>query len=374
MGEQKVYILLSETLDENTGIGKKILSQKEALSKLFGYTNLIQVKELNGKLVRISEDTNYCYDLLPNNPIGKFLSYFKYDKILKKAIENKVDIFYIRFTHFANPFFISFLKKLKTHGIAVYLEIPTYPYDKEYDSVKLTSKLKLKMDQLFRNKIGKYVDKIITYSDDSKIFGASCLNISNAVNNINLPVYNNKLEKVLNLIGVANLGPWHGYDRLINSLRLYDPSVNNNVRVIFHIVGDGEELEKYKSMVKTLNLEKAIRFYGVLNGDNLNQVFEKAHIGVDSLGRHRSGNNYNNSLKSKEYIARGLPIIKSHIDNTIPEPLCWNVTPDDLDFDISDIVNWYVSSEFDSLEISSFGKKEFTWQFQFQNIKTDYLK
>lgn len=49
----------------------------------------------------------------------------------------------------------------------------------------------------------------------------------------------------------------------------------------------------------------------------LDELLLKADVGVDSLARHRVNNFENNSLKSKEYLTFGLPIVKSHRDHSI---------------------------------------------------------
>ena len=51
-------------------------------------------------------------------------------------------------------------------------------------------------------------------------------------------------------------------------------------------------------------------------------MYEKCSLGVDSLARHRSGISVLSSLKSREYGAKGIPIINSCkidiIDNDFP--------------------------------------------------------
>lgn len=84
--------------------------------------------------------------------------------------------------------------------------------------------------------------------------------------------------------------------------------------ILLGIPTSGAESE-LKALVDKLNLRKYVIFHGPQHGDALTKIFESSNIAVDSLGRHRSNNEYNCSLKSKEYCARGLPFVKSHKDD-----------------------------------------------------------
>ncbi|WP_310516296.1 hypothetical protein, partial [Klebsiella pneumoniae] len=85
---------------------------------------------------------------------------------------------------------------------------------------------------------------------------------------------------------------------------------NGPYNVVFKIIGDTEpELSRLKKTVFTLGIEQKVQFCGRRSGDDLESEFYQAHLCIDALGRHRSGNDYNSSIKSKEYTARGLPFI-----------------------------------------------------------------
>ncbi|MEY7044726.1 glycosyltransferase, partial [Escherichia coli] len=140
-------------------------------------------------------------------------------------------------------------------------------------------------------------------------------------------------------LGIANLMFWHGYDRLINALGKY----NGSKKVFFYIVGDTEpEFSRLQILVKQLNLEKNVVFLGKKNKDEIIGLLEQTNVCVDALGRHRSGNNVNDSLKSKEYSAMGIPFIKSHIDYSLGNPFfVYQVSSDESDIDVNKIIEWY---------------------------------
>ncbi|HAO9130151.1 TPA: hypothetical protein IRL93_005120, partial [Escherichia coli] len=79
----------------------------------------------------------------------------------------------------------------------------------------------------------------------------------------------------------------------------------------------------------------------------------------------------NNSLKSKEYLTFGLPIVKSHRDHSIDSCEYFiNVPSDESHIEIDDILNWYYVSNFKKRkdEINQFAKENFSWEKQMQKL------
>lgn len=68
------------------------------------------------------------------------------------------------------------------------LEIPTYPYDAEFAQSPAVRKLKLRIDRMFRCRMARYVDRIVTFSDDTEIFGRPTIRISNGIDFGSIPL------------------------------------------------------------------------------------------------------------------------------------------------------------------------------------------
>ena len=64
-----------------------------------------------------------------------------------------IEFIYLRYDHNANPFLILFLKSLQKLRVKVFMEIPTYPYDKEYKGLSLDYQRILFLDKCFRERI-----------------------------------------------------------------------------------------------------------------------------------------------------------------------------------------------------------------------------
>lgn len=245
----------------------------------------------------------------------------------------------------AMPFLLHLLKTIrrKNPSIKVVFEIPTYPYDNEENS--FVSKLLNNLDCSCRNKLNKFVNRISTFSNDDEIFNIPTIRISNGIDVQSVLTCQKETyhEQEINIVAVANFAPWHGFDRFLKGLIGYYKSCPD-VKVLLHVVGSGTGTDEteYREIVKNNGLEKFVYFYGNLSGDYLSDVFNKADIGLCSLGNHRKGLYLTSELKSREYLARGLPIVSSTKIDIIPEgwKYCFYVPEDETNINIADIVSF----------------------------------
>jgi len=267
--------------------------------------------------------------------------------------------------------FVAFLYALKKEGVFFYFDITTYPYDSETRAVGGVSVIKKMIEKKLRRPMGRLVSRIVTFSDHSLIWGAETVNISNAVDLSVTPMVkkNKHTDNSFHFIGVAVISFWHGYDRMIHSMaKYYQDNKDVDRKVFFHVVGDGPEKVKLESLTAKYKLNDYVKFYGVKTGAELDAVFNQSDLAIDSLGRHRSGNSHNNSLKSKEYIARGLPFIKSHIDNSLHSNFYYNVAADESVFDLCGIIDWCEKSSFKPEQLRKEAEKYYSWDIQIKKI------
>lgn len=247
------------------------------------------------------------------------------------------------------------LKEVKTRkpNIKIIIEIPTYPYDQEFPNRSLS----LVLDKINRKKLDSYVDKIATFSDDKKIWNIDTINISNGVDTekISKRKFVSKDNRI-HCIAVAKIAFWHGYDRLIEGLYLYTnkPHIDD---FVLHIVGDGDDLliEELKAKTIEYNLQDSIIFHGRKVGVQLSEIYSYCSIAFDSLGRHRCGVEYNSTLKGKEYLAKGLPIVsgvKTELDGINDFHYYYRVPADDSPIDFKKIAQFY-HSIYDEHDISA---------------------
>lgn len=277
--------------------------------------------------------------------------------IIQIALTKQIDFIYIRHDFNANPFLIRTARFLSRNNVKLILELPTYPYDKEFKNTRLKAKISLWIDMLFRHKYASYMYRIVTYSPKSKIWNKQTIQISNGVDFdlIKLKRSGKEINSFtsLNLISVAEVHDWHALDRLIHGMGEYyltKPTID----VFFHVVGGIGPIEKtlFNKLVIRYGLEKQVLFYGPLYDDVLDQIFDIADIGVGSLGRHRSQISYIKTIKNREYAARGIPFFYSEIDEDFEEKeYTMKVPANETPIDIRNVIEFYLTQKMSSQSI-----------------------
>jgi len=374
MVKMKIAFLVFHGIDvSGAGIGLKIRAQVEALQKSGCSTSLSY----------LSTDSCNQYDgrLMDGKLMERFESKWRIDKrfhwrfrfnaLLAYLVSNEFNGVYIRYTHFANPFFNRFLKRLNKHGIVVLLEIPTYPYDAEYSEAPFFKRLNQLTERFFRMSLRKNVYRVVTVSDDDFIFGIPTIKISNGVNVDDLPlVEKRKTATELNLIAVASMQFWHGYDRLIEGLRNYYQG-EWKVKVVLRLVGDTRNPEslKYKKLIKNYKLNEYVQLYETRNGGELDALFDQSDIGVGCLGLHRKLMDHAKSLKNVEYCARGIPFLYSEMDDRFDgEPFVFKAIADESPIDIHRLIAFNESVSTSPAEIRSCAAEQYTWVKQMKKV------
>jgi glycosyltransferase involved in cell wall biosynthesis len=112
-------------------------------------------------------------------------------------------------------------------------------------------------------RVNNLVDLIVTFGEKKGADSGKFITLSNGVDFSDIPLKKPAPDyDVLNLIGVARLRYWHGYDRVIKGLERYYRD-NPEKKVYFHIVGDGPELPKLKRLTEELRMEEHVIFHGL---------------------------------------------------------------------------------------------------------------
>lgn len=337
----KVLFLIFHGFDASNGISKKISYQLNAL-KACGMEAHICFMDENGSKRRIVDD-QVIIDY-GNGTWGKIQKRIEFGSIVSYAKENHIDFVYIRSNHNANLFTIRMVRRMKKAGMKVVMEIPTYPYDDEY--VNKSMQRQIIQDKLFRYRLARQLDAIVTFSEEDYIFGQQTIRISNGIDfdSVRRKAALNDTSQELNLIGVAEIHRWHGFDRLISGLAAYY-SVPRDYNVIFHVVGyffSPIEEQEITNIIREHHLEQYVILYGKKHGQELDAIFDKCDFGVGSLGRHRVGIDHIKTLKNREYAARGIPFIYSESDSDFDDkPYVLKVPADETPVDIEQIVRFH---------------------------------
>ena len=371
----KILFLVYHGFSEVSGISKKIHYQVKGLREnghdvrlcYYGFAE-------NGHRCRYIDDK-----VIKDYGSGKLAGIrqrLSYGCIYNYCIHEKIEFVYARCFMNANPWLICFLKKLKKAGIRAVTEIPTYPYDHEFDDAKGKKRIGFILDKAFRHKLYQYMDALVTFSDAKEIFGQRTIRISNGVDFDSIPLHQpsalSPQPSALHLIGVAEVHYWHGFDRLIEGLGKYYQKGGQR-QVFFHIVGGIWEGDLYgergiQSLIDQYGLKDKVILHGQLFGSKLDDVFKKCQFAIGSLGRHRSGITIIKTLKNREYATRGIPFIYSEQDSDFDnQPYILKAPADESPIDIQKIIDFMDKFNMQPEEIRE-SVKHLTWKIQMQKV------
>ena len=373
----KILFLVYHGFSEVSGISKKIHYQVKGLRENGYEVHLCYYDfDANGHRCRYVDDKvikDYGTGVLAG-----IRQRVDFDCIYDYCKENGIEFVYARCFQNASPFLIHFFKKLKKLGIKSVTEIPTYPYDQEFVGFPFMTRMNLKIDQLFRNRLSKQMNAIVTFSDADVIFGQRTIRISNGVDMDSIPLHQYKPSQdgSIHLIGVAEVHYWHGYDRLIAGLGEYYRNTQNPRQIIFHIVGGVWKSEMYDSihapgfseLMDKYGIRDKVIFHDQLFGEELNNVFNQCCFAIGSLARHRSGITVIKTLKNREYATRGIPFIYSEIDGDFEDkPYVIKAAPDESPIDIQQILDFLDQHHFEPSEIRK-TVEHLSWKIQMKRV------
>lgn len=341
-----LYIAFKDFSNLHFGANAKVLAQCKAFEE-YGYdVELIGRKGIDTVLISPDRTCNtICRGKMSakNQKVQSLLSKRNQMTAVCLYVKEKMyDACYIRYD-FSDDSFIKMLKYLRPRCKKIILELPTYPYEAE-NSVGILNKIKMQIDFHYRKQLHKYVDFIVTfYGGYKKLFGIPVEVIPNGFDFSTMELVHSRLpENVIHIIAVSSMREWHGYERIIEGLHNYY-MMGGKENFMLHLAGNGRECSKYKDLVKKYTLEDHVVMEGAMHGEPLNTLYEKCALGVDSLARHRSGISVLSSLKSREYGAKGIPIINSCkidiIDDDFPYML--QVPADESPIDMEAIGRFY---------------------------------
>jgi len=215
-------------------------------------------------------------------------------------------------------------------------------------------------------------NELINYEIERTNFKGITYRFSNGIDSQKYKINFNKkfkFEKEINVLFIAsNFANWHGLDRLLNSLRIYKGKILINL----HIVGGLNK--KYLNMINNFNNDKVkIIIYGKIYGTKLDEVYESIDIACDSLAMYRLNMKESSTLKSKEYIARGIPFLYSAIDLDLIhlKKYLYEVENNDSLIDFTKVIDFYSKINIQQMlcEFEYCAKNILDW-----NNKIKYLK
>ena len=377
----KILFLVYHGFSDHSGISKKIHYQVKGLREnghevhlcYYGFAE-------NGHRCRYIDDV--VIKDYGKGTMAALRQRMSYDCVYDYCKKESIEFVYARCFQNANPWLIHFFKKLRKAGIRSVTEIPTYPYDQEFKHFGWKERLGLKIDQSFRNKLYQQMDALVTFSDANRIFGQRTIRISNGVDFDSIPLHQpspitSKLSAI-HLIGVAEVHPWHGFDRVMAGIGEYysQPPTSSGQRpdVFFHVVGGVHPhrmAADFTPIIEKYGIQDKIVFHGQLFGEELTRVFNQCQFAIGSLGRHRSGITIIKTLKNREYATRGIPFIYSEQDPDFDnQPYILKAPADESPIDVQCILDFMAGFTMKPSDIRH-TVEHLTWKIQMQRVVDD---
>lgn len=342
-----LYIAFNDCDNQLFGVHAKMLSQCRAFES-YGYQ--VDLLERKGSATVVLTGDSQPEPIrthaarVTNQNIRTVLDKSNQIRDMKAYIRDKrYDACYIRYD-FSDPGFISLLKQIRKVCPKIALELPTYPYEAE-NQARLVSRLKLAVDIRFRKQLKRYVDFIVTfYGGHDTIFGIPVVVVPNGFDFSTMsPVRTELPADPLHIIAVSSMREWHGYERFLEGMRDYYRSAGPKRDIILHLVGNGRDYGKYQSLIQEYGLQDHAILEGAMCGKPLDDLYELCALGIDSLARHRSGIYILSSLKSREYGAKGIPMLNSCKIDIFDDdfPYLLRLSPDESPIDMTEVLAFY---------------------------------
>ncbi len=315
------------------GVSRKIAAQRAALARA-GFPTRLHL--IHGGAVMCDSDV-----LRPaaTGSVARRMTHYSYFWRDTLTAVTDADFLYIRFQG-AGPGLLQMLSKFRAQHpkVPILMEIPTYPYKDERRGVR--QHLLGIVDDLCAPFLKHYVDRVVTFSERPMIIGIPTIPTQNGVEVSTMPLVSLPQEGPLRLVGVANFGLRHAYDRVIRGLAIYRAATGRS-DVVLDLIGGGELERGLRQLAAEVGVSDVVRFTGPLSGAALDSQLDGAHLGIAALGMHRIAAE-TSDLKSREYCARGLPFVTANADGDFPStmPHAHHISADESPLDIAFLRAW----------------------------------
>ena len=240
---------------------------------------------------------------------------------------SECDYLYFRRNMFTSRFseYLSSIRRINPN-IKIFIEIPTYPYDKELLQNQFFSNVPLLIkDMVGRRKLKNYIDFFVVIGRVGRtLWGTPVIKMYNGVKLENFEVRLPSNEtKSINILMVANFARYHGADIFIRGLAQYYKTGGKR-DVQLYLVGPIDNLREELQLVENNaeHVKRHVNVLGIKKGEELRRLYNFCDAGIVSLGYHRLGLTYNTTIKSKEYLAVGMPIICDTLVDILEDEKC----------------------------------------------------
>lgn len=356
--------------DKTVGITRKVFEQIDAFKKLgnevyyCGYLEKgVAIFDNEHKIIKAK--SYFFKNNLLNHILRRYMLILLCTNFFKET-EHKFNFCYLRY-HFFDMFYNNLLKVMKKNNAKIILEVHSYPVFPKKTTLNIIKIL----DKIYSQNVAKYIDIIAAMNNYKEIWGIKTFEIDNTLNieNFNLKI-SNSIGNEFIFVNIAFENYTHGLDRIIKGIKIYNDTKENKIKVKLILIG--EYLNSTKRLVSSLGLNQSIIFVGKKNKDEINEYVDMAHFAVGSLGNHRTDSFYGSALKTKEYIARGIPFVYGWNEKILKNfKYSFKVELNEKPINIEEIIKFYrsiFSKELSQQMRNYLLENNKTWEVQFKEL------
>lgn len=121
-------------------------------------------------------------------------------------------------------------------------------------------------------------------------------------------IANTKRRFSREIVLVSNLHKGIGFDVIIETI-LYMSAKYPDLRL--HLIGDGDERTRYEQLLSRKRRSSLVHFHGRLTHDKVYAVLSKVSLGLALYTGHDAHRFYSDSMKARDYLANGIPVLIS---------------------------------------------------------------
>ncbi len=333
-------LFLMTLIGENTGVPDKVYAMLTTMESLghdaaflpVGYYTNGESNRFERFLVHSFKQNDYL--------LKGFRKIIRYIEIVKKF---KPDVVYYRYDVRVSDWLVLLLvntRYIVEHNAIEYHEL----INAGLKGAALKDRYLGWIVRMFSSGLVSVTREILNYQLSLFPFNKKKIVISNSIDLSVYSTYKKSFTNTKRLVMVSNFENWQGLDRIVELM-----GHDKMKEFTLVVVGSGVEYDKYSLSAKHRNVE----FAGTLFGDDLLKLMLSCDVGVGSLATFRKGIYEACPLKTRLYLAVGLPILIGYGDPDISDslPFVFKVSNNNRKIPVDGFINFYRS--LDSLKSGS---------------------
>lgn len=366
-------------LDLAVGYGRKVMGQAAAFRSCGIETDVVCLPHIREVSVFRRDDAPEAVGRVGIPALYRFsLLLAAYRELRRKPR----DLVYFRYPRADIAYFALLAwMRLRVPRTRVYAEIPTYPYDSENRGfVSPGTAFWKAQDRAFRHLCKYLVHRFVAVSHSGPVFGRPSIRIENGVDPVFPPrgLADRRIAcAVPHGIAVAHAKPWHGYDRVLSAMAACRAAGIDPPTLLVASPANAETT-RLAAMARELRLNGLVEFAGALDGEALEAAYSRSDFAYGTLAPHRKGAKSLSTLKVRECLARGVPVVNAGDDpvDELAGRFVLKVPEGESPIDLGEVITWVrkLGAEPGAAEeMRALAEREFSWKSTMADAIRDML-